>query len=40
MHMTRIVIAHRRETLAMCDRIIDLTALNRDAGAPGSTLLN
>lgn len=26
--MTRIVIAHRRETLAMCDRIIDLAKLN------------
>jgi ATP-binding cassette subfamily B protein RaxB len=40
MHMTRIVIAHRRETLAMCDRIIDLTILNRGAGAPGNALLN
>jgi ATP-binding cassette subfamily B protein RaxB len=40
MRVTRIVVAHRRETLAMCDRIIDLRVLNRHTGAPGSALLN
>ena len=28
LRMTRIVIAHRRETLAMCDRVIDLAKLS------------
>ncbi|MEQ9564158.1 MAG: peptidase domain-containing ABC transporter, partial [Woeseiaceae bacterium] len=28
--ITRVVIAHRSETLAMCDRIIELAVLNRD----------
>jgi ATP-binding cassette subfamily B protein RaxB len=31
--ITRIVIAHRQETLAMCDKVIDLAALGRDVPA-------
>jgi ATP-binding cassette subfamily B protein RaxB len=37
--VTRIVIAHRQETLAMCDRIIELASLNRGLACAESTLL-
>lgn len=40
MRITRIVIAHRQETLAMCDRIIDLTVLNRGSLAAANALLD
>jgi ATP-binding cassette subfamily B protein RaxB len=35
--ITRIVIAHRRETIAMCDRVIDLTSINQTGLAAFST---
>lgn len=40
MRVTRIVIAHRRETLDMCDRVLDLSTINRQREEPGTVLLN